>query len=103
MRVLKVNETLITMQLCAMIIIGRIAFDLYLPALPLLQQEFHTTAHEIQLTVSYCAFGFGISQLFYGPLSDHFGRRRILLGGMLIFIVGSVLSYLASNTNQHSS
>ncbi len=71
--------------------------DMYLPAIPLLQKTWQQPLTVVNLTlvgffVSYCMF-----LLFYGPLSDRFGRRPTLLVGIGIFILGSVLCALSNN------
>ncbi len=71
--------------------------DMYLPAIPLLQRAWQQPLAMVNLTlvgffVSYCVF-----LLFYGPLSDRFGRRPLLLVGIGIFILASLLCALADN------
>lgn len=96
---LKSNHFLLT-QLCLLVVVGRVAFDLYLPALPLIQQQLQGSRQHIQLTISLFSFGFGISQLFYGPWSDRFGRRRALFIGMLLFLIGCMASCWARTLTQ---
>jgi len=71
------------------------ASDLYLPSLPNVAHTFHVTPGMTQLTISIFLLSAGLSQLFYGILSDRFGRRPILITGYCIFIIGSVLCTLA--------
>lgn len=71
--------------------IGFIATDLYLPSLPSIVQAFSTTKAHVQLTLSFYLFSFGISQIFYGPLSDKIGRKKVILIGLGITIVGSLI------------
>src|SRR5258708_7076788 len=59
-----------------------LATDLYLPALPSIQAAFSTQVSQVQLTLTAFLLAFGCSQLAWGPLSDRFGRRPILLAGM---------------------
>jgi MFS transporter, DHA1 family, multidrug resistance protein len=71
--------------------------DMYLPAIPLLQHSWQQPLAIVNLTlvgffVSYCVF-----LLFYGPLSDRYGRRPLLLVGIGIFILASLLCALADN------
>jgi len=71
--------------------------DMYLPAIPLLQKIWQQPLSIINLTlvgffISYC-----ICLLFYGPLSDRFGRRRPLLIGIGIYIVASFLCAVSNN------
>ncbi len=69
--------------------------DLYLPALPTMQRELGATASATQMTLSALIICFGLAQLVCGPLSDRFGRRPVLLGGMVLYCVASVMSALA--------
>ncbi len=64
--------------------------DIYVPAFPDMITFFNVADNKIQLILSINFFGLCISGLFAGPLSDSFGRRRILLGGLLLFVLGSL-------------
>ena len=66
------------------------ANDIFLPSFPEMTHFFHV--NNIQLIMSVFMFGFAGSQLLYGPLSDRFGRKPILLLGILIFIGGSAMA-----------
>ncbi|MDR2216223.1 MAG: MFS transporter, partial [Nevskiaceae bacterium] len=77
--------------------IGPLALNLYLPALPLIQREFGAGVSEVQLTVSLSLLGYGLGLLLLGPLSDRFGRRPCLLGGMAVFAAGSALAAMSPN------
>jgi DHA1 family bicyclomycin/chloramphenicol resistance-like MFS transporter len=72
-----------------------LATDLYLPALPALRRDLGVTDALAQLTLSAFVVGFGLAQLVYGPLSDRYGRRPVLLGGLALFMVGSIAAMLA--------
>jgi MFS family permease len=74
---------------------GPLALNLYLPALPLVQQDFAAGVSEVQFTVSLSLLGLGL--LLLGPLSDRFGRRPCLLGGLGVFALGSAIAALAPN------
>lgn len=69
--------------------------DLYLPALPAIRSALGATDAQTQLTLSAFAVGFGLAQLGYGPFSDQFGRRPVLLAGLALFMLGSIASMLA--------
>jgi DHA1 family bicyclomycin/chloramphenicol resistance-like MFS transporter len=58
---------------------------------------FDSNANTMQLSLTVFLATFGASQLFYGPLSDHYGRRTLLLIGMAVYIVATVFCVLASN------
>ncbi len=72
-----------------------ITTDLYLPALPALTEGFGAAMSQAQLTLTALLLAFGISQLFWGPLSDRFGRRPILLAGLAAYVVAAIASTLA--------
>jgi len=69
--------------------------DLYLPALPSLTEGFAASLPQAQLTLTALLLAFGVSQLVWGPLSDRFGRRPVLLWGMGAYALASVGSALA--------
>jgi DHA1 family bicyclomycin/chloramphenicol resistance-like MFS transporter len=72
--------------LAALVSIGQISTSMYLPALPTIVDEFNTTAGTVQLTVSIYLLGWAGSILFIGPLSDRFGRKPIIIFGLLLHI-----------------
>ena len=74
-----------------------VASDLYLPALPVITQGFGASMGQAQLTLTALLLAFGLSQLFWGPMSDRFGRRPILLWGMAAFTLASVACAFAPN------
>ncbi|RXZ73144.1 multidrug effflux MFS transporter [Agromyces albus] len=76
-------------------VFGPISMDLYLPALPALTIELGAAASVAQLTVTACLIGLAAGQLIAGPLSDRFGRRGILLVGIIAYIVISALCALS--------
>ena len=91
------NKSKMLLLLALLTAFPPLATDMYLPAIPLLEQSWHQPLTIINLTlvgffISYC-----FSLLFYGPLSDRFGRRPLLLGGIGLFIMASVLCALAGN------
>ena len=65
--------------------------DTYVPALPALIRQFGVSASVVQLTLSMFVAGFGIAQFAVGPLSDRFGRRPVLLYGLLLYLAGSAM------------
>jgi MFS transporter, DHA1 family, multidrug resistance protein len=68
---------------------GPISIDLYLPGLPELADDLHTSASAAQLTLTACLAGLAVGQLLAGPLSDRLGRRRPLLVGLAGFCAAS--------------
>jgi len=69
--------------------------DLYLPALPVLTAQLSAPMAQAQLTLTALLLAFGSSQLVWGPLSDKYGRRPILLTGMAAYVLASIASSLA--------
>jgi DHA1 family bicyclomycin/chloramphenicol resistance-like MFS transporter len=73
-----------------------LAMDMMLPALPNIASAFHiTVANRPQMVLSTFLIGFGVGQFVIGPLSDRFGRRPVLLGGMTVYCIASVLAIAA--------
>jgi len=85
--------------LCLAVSVGRFSLDSYLPSLPSIASLFHATSDQAQLTLTYYFFGYGISQFFYGPLSEKFGRRNLLLFGMSLFLLGSYFCAISTTIN----
>jgi DHA1 family bicyclomycin/chloramphenicol resistance-like MFS transporter len=83
--------------LTTLVALGPLSTDLYLPALPTLARVFATDAAGVQLTLSVFLAGFACGQIFYGPLSDRFGRRPLMLGGLALFCAGSIGCVLATS------
>lgn len=63
-----------------------LSIDIYLPALPKIASQFDVSAGSVQMTLSSYILGFAIGQLFYGTMSDSFGRKPVVLGGTLVFV-----------------
>lgn len=74
-----------------------ITTDLYLPALPALTEGFGAPMAQAQLTLTALLLAFGLSQLIWGPLSDRYGRRPILLVGLSAYVLASIASTLSSS------
>lgn len=74
-----------------------LTFDLYQPSLPYITSYFGTTHSLSQLTLSIYLFVFGITQLIWGPLIDHFGRRRLLPATLLLAVVASLICVFSPN------
>ncbi|MGX9463596.1 Bcr/CflA family efflux MFS transporter [Shewanella sp. A14] len=71
--------------------------DLYLPALPTMVDTLHTTQTMVNLTLSvyFVAYAFGL--LFWGPLSEKFGRKPIMMVGLSIYVLGSLLCAVSND------
>ena len=75
--------------------VGPFAIDMYLPALPTIAADLHTTTAATQMTLMAFFVGFGLSQIVYGPASDMTGRKPPLYVGLSLFILGAVGSGLS--------
>lgn len=94
---LRTNSFLFTVILTALVAFGPLSTDMYLPSLPAMKAEFGASVSDVQLTLSIFLAGFAVSQLLYGPLSDRFGRRPILIFGIFAYGIASVACFLATS------
>ena len=76
---------------------GLLATDTYLPSLPMLPEVFGTTEGEVQFTMTAYFAGVMVANLFYGPLSDRYGRRPVLLGGGVAFLAATLICAAATS------
>ena len=91
---------LAVLLLALLLSIQPVTTDLYLPALPGLTRSLGAPVAAGQLTLAALLLAFGGSQLLWGPLSDRFGRRPILLTGLVLYTLASVGNTLAADMNQ---
>jgi DHA1 family bicyclomycin/chloramphenicol resistance-like MFS transporter len=89
------DRRLITTLLIALATLGNLSISVYTPSMPSLVQNFHTSAAMVQFTYTGFLLGIAVGPLFYGPLSDHFGRRPVLLGGLLFYLLASIACIFA--------
>lgn len=76
------------------------ASNMYLPSLPSLGNHFAASEEDMELTITFFLLGFGVSQLFYGPLSDRFGRKKVLCIGFLIGFIGALGCFMATSVTE---
>ena len=79
---------------------GPFVTDMYLPALPSMTHWFGTSVSMIQLSLTACMVGLALGQLVFGPMSDRYGRRSVLLWTLSFFIVSTALCLFSSGINQ---
>ena len=91
------SSGIVVLVLSALLGIQPVTTDLYLPALPALTESFAAPMAQAQLTLTALLLAFGLSQLMWGPLSDRFGRRPVLLVGLVAYIVAAIGSALAES------
>ena len=87
----------VVLMLALLLGLQPITTDLYLPALPAITEGFGAPISQAQLTLTALLLSFGLSQLLWGPLSDRFGRRPVLLIGLLGYAIAAGVSALASS------
>ena len=91
------SERLIVVLIALLMGAQPIATDLYLPALPLLTTYFGANMAQGQLTLTAMLLAFGLSQLIWGPVSDRFGRKPVLLTGLSVYTLAAIASSLAND------
>ena len=73
--------------------------DLYLASLPSMATDFGVNPSAVQHTLSLFVIGFGSAQLVSGPLSDRYGRRPVLIGGLTLYLLASITCALEPGLN----
>jgi len=76
--------------LAGLAMVGPLAIDTYLPSFPAIGATFNVSAVLVQQTLSLYLFAFALMTLFYGTMSDSFGRRPVLLGALAIYVVAAL-------------
>ncbi len=89
------QSRLFTLLLGVLTMTTALAIDMSLPTLPTLARVFATTPDRAQLTLSLFLLGYAGGQLIMGPLSDRFGRRPVLLGGLVLYTAASFVCAVA--------
>lgn len=89
------SSPLLILILSLLLGVQPITTDLYLPALPVMTEGFGAPMSQAQLTLTALLLAFGVSQLVWGPLSDRFGRKPILLVGLAAYTLAAIGSTLA--------
>ncbi len=84
-----------------MMALTALAVDVMLPALGQIGQSLRLeSANDSQLIITFYLAGFAAGQLFFGPLSDRFGRKKPLYAGLVLFAAGSILAMLAGSATE---
>ncbi|HEV2099075.1 MAG TPA: MFS transporter, partial [Stellaceae bacterium] len=80
----------LTLLLSLLTGLGPLSMDMYLPSLPAIGEALHASTAQVQLTISSYLLGFAVGQILYGPISDRFGRRPVILTALIVYGIGSV-------------
>ena len=88
---LRPNTFSLTLLLASLTGLGPMSTDMYVPSLPDIGHALHAPIEQVQLTISSYLVGFAIGQIIYGPISDRFGRKPVLLVALALYAVASVI------------
>jgi len=91
------ERTRLTFMVAMLMMLAPFSIDTYLPSLPDIAREFAAADWQVQQTLSLYLLAFAGTTLVYGPLSDAFGRRRVVLGALALYSVTSIGCVFASN------
>lgn len=86
-------------MLAAIVAMTPFSIDAYLPALPTIANEYQTSIHDIELSLSFFLVGFAFGQLFGGPISDTIGRKKAIYLGLSLFCVGTIAVLLSNSAH----
>ncbi|MEZ5502794.1 MAG: multidrug effflux MFS transporter [Halioglobus sp.] len=86
--------------LAALVALGPLSVDMYLPAMPRMREALGTDIGHMHLTLSTYLTGFALFHLACGPLADRFGRKPVLMGGTWLFVAACIGCSLASTVEE---
>jgi DHA1 family bicyclomycin/chloramphenicol resistance-like MFS transporter len=90
-----VTPTTLLWLITGCLMLQPLSTDLYLATLPGMAADFGVTATDVQHTLSLFVIGFGTAQLVSGPMSDRFGRKPVMIGGLTLYLAASIACALA--------
>ena len=83
--------------LAGLVAFGPLSIDMYLPSLTAITEDLGASISDIKQTITFFLFGFSIGMFFYGPLSDHYGRRVLLIIGISIYLIATAGTIFTDN------
>jgi MFS transporter, DHA1 family, multidrug resistance protein len=81
----------LTLLLASLTGLGPLSTDMYVPSLPAIGRALNAPTVQVQLTISSYLVGFAVGQILYGPISDRFGRKPVMLAALVLYGIGSVI------------
>lgn len=99
-RYLQADSPALLALLAALVALGPLSVDMYLPAMPVMMAALNTDISHMHLTLSTYLAGFAIFHLACGPLADRFGRRPILTGGTVLFVAACIGCTFATSVEE---
>ncbi|OGT67897.1 MAG: hypothetical protein A3J38_02210 [Gammaproteobacteria bacterium RIFCSPHIGHO2_12_FULL_45_9] len=91
------KHKIIAALILLLMLVGQIGTDVYLASLPAIHVALQTSLRQVQYTFSVFLAGFAVSQLCYGPLSDRYGRRPLILWGLMLYSVAGLWCFLSTH------
>ncbi|ARU30926.1 Bcr/CflA family drug resistance efflux transporter [Sulfuriferula sp. AH1] len=95
----KPHRATLAMLLAGLSTLGPFSIDTYMPSFPAIQQSLNATPLQVQQTLSVYLLCFAVMMLFHGSFSDSFGRRPIILGSLVAFVLTSIACVFANDIN----
>lgn len=86
--------------LSALVAFGPLSIDMYLPSLPAIAADLDTHVAAVQKTITIFLIGFSVGMLIYGPLSDRYGRKKLLMIGMTVYVLSTLGCIFAEEIEQ---
>lgn len=93
----KNNKLFLVLFLGTLSSFGPFIMDLYIPSLPTMAEYFNVNTSLIQLTLTGSILGIGLGQLFIGPISDKYGRKKPIIISLIMYIVSTLLIIFSSS------
>ncbi len=95
MKIQTKSNSNIFILLVLMIILSQFSSDIYVPAMPAIARDLKLNGSIIKVSIAMYYLSLGLSSIFYGPIADYIGRKKPIIYGNLLFILGCVLSIFA--------